>query len=220
MDYTAARHNMVESQIRTNKIVDSSVVDAMEAIPREAFVPKALAGVAYVDDSLPVGEGRYMMEPLIVAQLAQAANIDADGVALLIGCGGGYLASVLARMASTVVAVESDESLISVANERFATQGIDTVAVVTGSLNDGYPDQAPYDAIVFNGAVSAVPDAILQQLADGGRCVAVVDTGEPGTGTGRVVQFVRTGDAISRIEIADASTPLLPGFGLKPGFVF
>lgn len=220
MDYAVARHNMVESQIRTNRITDPRVVDAMEDLPREAFVPKALAGVAYVDEALPVGGGRYMMEPLIIAQLAQAAQIDADDVVLQIGSGGGYMAAVLSRLASTVVVVEADADLVAGANTRFGDLGIDTAAVVRGALTEGYPDQAPYDVILFNGAVVEVPEAVLRQLADGGRCVAVVDAGVPGTGTGKVTRFTRTGGAFGRVEIADASTPLLPGFETAPGFIF
>lgn len=220
MDQLAARHNMVEGQIRTNRITDPMVVEAMETVPREAFVPKALAGVAYVDEALPTGDGRYMMEPLLVAQLAQAAAISRDDVILQIGCGCGYVAAVLARLGSTVVAVESDAALIESANARFAQQGIDTVAAVQGPLAAGYPAQAPYDAIVFNGAVAAVPDAILGQLGDGGRCVAVIDSGAPGTGTGKVTVFTRVGETVSKTVLSDGSTPLLPGFSAEPAFVF
>lgn len=220
MDFAAARHNMVEGQIRTNKITDPLVVEALESLPREAFVPKSLAGVAYVDEALSIGGGRFLMEPLIIAQLAQEAQVTADDVVLQVGCGGGYMVAVLARLASTVVAVESDAGLVEAANARFAELGIDTVAVVQGALTEGYPAQAPYDVIVFNGAIAAEPDAILQQLADGGRCIAVVDAGEPGTGTGKIIRFTRQGDSISRVELADVSTPLLPGFQPKPGFVF
>lgn len=220
MDHTTARHNMVEGQIRTNRITDPLVVEAMETLPREAFVPKALAGVAYVDEALPTGNGRYMIEPLLAAQLAQAARITPHDVILEIGCGCGYVAAVLARLGSTVVAVESDEALIEAANARFAQLGIDTVAVVQGPLAAGYPAQAPYDAIVFNGAVVKVPDAILSQLGDGGRCVAVVDDGQPGTGTGKVTVFTRLGETVSRAVLSDGSTPLLPGFAAEPAFVF
>jgi protein-L-isoaspartate(D-aspartate) O-methyltransferase len=220
MDYATARHVMVESQIRTNRITDARIAEAMEAIPREAFVPKGLSGVAYVDEALPIAPGRVMMEPLLIAQLAQAARLAPEDVVLQIGCGAGYLAAVLARLASTVVAVEPDSSLAEIADGRFAGLGIDTVAVVGGELTAGYPDQAPYDVIVFNGAVAEVPKTILDQLADGGRCVAVVEGDAAGIGAGKGTVYTRIGDAVSAVTLFDASTPLLPGFEKESGFVF
>lgn len=220
MDYATARHNMVESQIRPNRVTDEALVDAMDSLPRESFLPKLLADVAYVDEALAVAPGRYMMEPMVVAHLAQAARITADDVVLLIGCGAGYTAAVLARLASTVVAVESDTALIEAANARFAELGIDTVAVVTGELTAGYAAQAPYDVIVFNGAVADVPQTILDQLSVGGRCVAVVEALEPELGSGKVTVIERTRDAFKSTIYADAGTPLLPGFAPEPRFTF
>lgn len=217
MDYAAARFKMVENQIRTNRVTDPLVIAAMRTLPREAFVPEALRGVAYVDEDLPLGGGRFLMEPLVTALLVQAAEVGADDVALDVGCGTGYASAVLAKMASVVVALESDPGLATHAREVLAELGMDTVSVVEGPLPAGHPRQAPYDVIFFGGAVAEVPPALTDQLADGGRMVAVV-CDRRGVGTGTL--FLRTGGAISRRPIFDAQTPILPGFARESTFEF
>lgn len=216
MDYAAARHNMVENQIRPNRVTDPVVLEAMSEIPREAFVPAEFDAISYVDEALALGQGRYLMEPLVLARLLQAAEVRPSDVVLEIGCGSGYGAAVLARLANTVVAVESDPALAASATETLAGLGIDIVAVVEGPLVDGYPKQAPYDVIVLGGSVSDIPPVISDQLAEGGRLVAVIDGG----GVGRGVLMSRTGGALSRRDIFDAGTPALPGFAPASAFVF
>ncbi len=216
MDFAAARHNMVENQIRPNRVTDPRVLSAMAELPREAFVPKALQSIAYVDEDIAIGEGRYLMEPMVLALLLQAADVRSTDVVLDIGCGTGYAAAVLARMASTVVTLESDAGLAVRATETLAELEIDTVAVVEGRLEKGYPKQAPYDVIFFGGAVSEVPPVITEQLADGGRLAAVIAGDGPGKGT----LFTRYGGAVSRREMFDAGTPFLPGFAPSPTFTF
>ncbi|MFQ5785842.1 MAG: protein-L-isoaspartate O-methyltransferase [Alphaproteobacteria bacterium] len=216
-DFAAIRHNMVESQIRTNKVTDARVLAALEAVPRELFVPKRLQGVAYVDEDLAIAPGRYLMEPMVLARLLQAAEIESDDVVLDIGCATGYAAAVLARLAATVVAVESDPTLAEDATARLAELDVDNVAVVEGPLEQGYATQGPYDAIVLEGGVDAVPETITGQLAEGGRLVAVV-TG--GSRVGKATLMLRVHGALSRRVLFDAATPLLPGFRIEPGFVF
>ncbi len=209
MDYAACRHNMVENQIRTNRVTDSLIIEAMDILPREAFLPEDLRGVAYVDEDIPIGAGRYLMEPLVIARLLQAAEIKPEDVILEIGCGAGYVSAVLARMASVVVALESDAGLVARTNAALTELGLDTVAVVEGPLRDGHVRQAPYDVIFFGGAVAEVPDAIVGQLAEGGRMVAIIK-GHDGIGKGPL--FLRVGGVVSRREVFNASTPFLPGF--------
>jgi protein-L-isoaspartate(D-aspartate) O-methyltransferase len=215
VDSTAALRNMVDSQLRTNKVTDARLLAAMGDIPREMFVDNALRGSAYVDEDLPLGGGRYLMEPMVLARLVQALEIGADDLALDIGCATGYSAAVLAALASTVVALESDPALADRAAETLARRGIDNVVVVKGALDEGYGDQAPYDAILIDGAVPEIPQAILDQLVDGGRLAAVV-----GAGTGRATLVLRTGAVFARRVLFDAATPILRGFEKAPGFVF
>ncbi|MBF0130214.1 MAG: protein-L-isoaspartate O-methyltransferase [Alphaproteobacteria bacterium] len=216
MTFSVARRNMVDSQIRTNRVTDPLLLDALGAVPREEFVPKAIRGIAYVDDDLDIGAGRCLMEPMVLARLLQLAEINPSDVVLDVGCATGYSSGVLAGIAATVLALESDPDLSEEAAAVLAAQGVDNVAVVTGPLDEGYPAQAPYDVIVFQGAIGAVPERIRAQLADGGRLVAVVQDGP----IGRATLITRTGDAFGRRVAFDASVSPLPGFVPKAGFVF
>ncbi len=215
--YDAARANMVENQVRPNRVTDDRVLNAMAAVPRERFVPKKLAGVAYVDEDIAVSEGRYLMEPMVLARLLQAAAIEPGDVVLDIGCATGYSTAVLARLADTVVAVESEAGLAEAAIALMAELDADNTAVVTGELAEGYAKQAPYDVIVLEGAVDEVPRALSDQLVEGGRMVAVV-TGA--NRVGRATLLRRLHGVLSSRVLFDASVPLLPGFGSERGFVF
>jgi protein-L-isoaspartate(D-aspartate) O-methyltransferase len=217
MDFAAARHRMVENQIRPNRIVDPLVIEAMGAVPREAFLPVAQRGIAYVDEDIPLGDGRYLTEPLVTAQLLQAAEITADCVVLIVGGGPGYIAALAARMASAVIMTEDSPELAARANEVLGELSVLGVTVVTGPLAAGLPDQAPYDVILFGGAVHDVPPAFGDQLTEGGRIVAVVAS-EHGLGKGTVM--LKMSGVLSRRVAFDAATPLLPAFTPQPAFRF
>ena len=216
MDFAAARQNMVDCQILPNRVDDQRIVDALLKIPREKFVPDNLTGIAYVDEIVPLGGQRYVMEAMVVARLLQTAALNAEDVALSIGCGTGYATAVLAQIVDTVVAVEPDKGLAQRANENLAAIGLDNVAIVEGKLEDGNIEQGPYNVIFFDGAVQTVPDAICDQLAEGGRLVAIV----AGERVGTAYLYSRFGGVISKREVFDAGTPLLPGFGKQKAFVF
>lgn len=216
IDYTAARRNMVASQIRTNEVTDEALLAALTDVPRERFVPAPLRGVAYIDEDLPIKRGRYLMEPMVFARLVQLAGVGPNDVVLDIGCGTGYSTAVLARLTNTVVALESDAELAAAATANLAELGIDNAVVVTAPLAEGYAKQAPYDVIFFNGAIPRIPDLISRQLAEGGRLVAVV--GEHGVGRGTLMTRAR-GAAASRPAF-DAAVPMLPDFVVEQGFVF
>jgi protein-L-isoaspartate(D-aspartate) O-methyltransferase len=219
IDFAAARLTMVESQLRPNKVTDQAVLDAFLAVPRERFVPPALAAMAYVDDDLPLGGGRFLMQPMVLARLIQLAQIGPDDAVLEIGAGTGYGTAILAKLTDRVVSVESDGALAARAREMLKSLGLDKPAtVIDGPMERGYPDRAPYDAIVFSGAVAEIPEAITAQLADGGRLLAVVKEG--GVGIGKAVLLLRSSGVVSRRVAFDAATPLLPGFVPQPGFVF
>lgn len=217
MDFSIARQSMVNSQIRPNRVSDGNVLAAMAEMPREAFLPKALHGVAYVDEDLPLGKGRYLMEPLVLGRLLQAAAIESTDVVLVIGCGTGYSVAIASRLASAVVAIEPDAKLAQAAGDTLAGLGFDTVAVMQGDLKAGHAKQAPFDVILFDGAVADIPASIAEQLAEGGRLVAVV---RPGEGGGKAVLAVREGGCLSCRDVFDANIPWLPGFEPVSQFVF
>ena len=214
--YAVARRHMVESQVRPNKVTDDRVADAMLDTPRELFVPKPFRGVAYMDEDIKIAHGRFLIEPMVFARLLQEAGIEAGDTVLDIGCGTGYSTAVLGHLAGTVVALEGDRDLAARATEILAELGIDNAAVVEGPLNNGLPDQGPFDIILLNGSVADVPDALINQIAEGGRMMAVIVR----KGIGRATRFDRINGLVSHRDLFDASIPALPGFSREPGFVF
>ncbi|MFC7332011.1 protein-L-isoaspartate O-methyltransferase family protein [Rhodocista pekingensis] len=216
-DYSDARVNMVEGQIRPNKVTDLRLVDAFLDVPRELFVPRTLRGIAYVDEDVPLGDGRYLMEPMVLGRLLQAAGIGTQDVVLDVGCGTGYSAAVIGRLAATVVAVESDATLAATAGRALREAGADNVLLMQGPLEQGWPAQQPYDVILIDGAVAEVPEALLDQLAEGGRLVTVVAASER-LGLARIYQKVA--GIVSSRPLFDATVHPLPGFQAKPGFQF
>ena len=215
--YDAARTHMIESQIRPNKVTDQRVLGAFASIRRELFVPEHLRQVAYIDEDLPLGGGRYLMEPMVAARLLQAAAIERTDTALIVGAGTGYEAALTALLARNVVALEEEPDLARRARAALVEHAIAAVTIVEAPLAQGYRSRAPYDVILFGGAVAEVPSEIASQLADEGRLLAVV---KPGNAVGRATLTTRTGGLLARRVIFDAATPLLPGFLPKPAFVF
>jgi protein-L-isoaspartate(D-aspartate) O-methyltransferase len=211
------RLNMVESQLRPNKVHDDRVVDAFLSLRRELFVPARLRGVVYVDEDLPVARGRYLMEPMVAARLVQALAVQARETALVVGAGVGYEAALLGLLARSVVALEEDPELARLGRSALVDHRIASVTYVEAPLRGGHRARAPYDIILFGGAVAAVPEDIGAQLADGGRMAVVVR--QHGC-VGRATLLTRTGAILAQRIIFDAATPLLPGFDVKPGFVF
>ncbi len=217
VDFAAARLNMVDSQIRTNKVTDLRVIEAFETVPRERFVGEHLQGIAYVDEDLEVAQARYLMEPMVLARLLQAAAPGPTDMVLDVACATGYSTAVLAGLAETVVGVDKDRGLVESANRTLNGLDIDNAVVVEGALADGYSKQAPYNVVLIQGAVTEVPAAIKAQMADGGRLVTVV-VDEAGIGRATLIQ--RSGEVYSARVLFDAATPVLPGFERAPGFVF
>lgn len=221
-EFAQARAKLVDNQIRTVDVTSRPILAAFGDIPREAFVPAHLKKLAYIDDDIevvPAREGnpaRYVMEPAPLARLIQLAGIGPDDVVLEIGCATGYGSAILSRIASSVVSLECDPDLAEKAAAKLSELGCDNVAVVTGPLEEGYPAEAPYDAIVFSGAAEIVPRKILQQLRDGGRLVVAEGLGQ----AARASLYLRDGDAFSARREFNCSVKLLPGMERKPEFVF
>jgi protein-L-isoaspartate(D-aspartate) O-methyltransferase len=213
--YAEARQNMVDNQLRANAVTDEALLAAMGRIPRERFVPEAMAGIAYIDEDLPIGGGRFLLEPMVLARLIQAAGVKPGDKALDIGCATGYAAAVLAALGARVVALECDPRLADRARATLAAEGASAVTVAAGDLVQGHPAGAPYDVILIEGRIERLPSALLGQLAPGGRLVTVMAE------RGRVGEaiIVRQGSA-ARVALFDAATLPLPGFAAEPGFVF
>jgi len=217
MDFGTARINMVESQLRTNKVTDEAVLDAFLMVPRERFVPVTFQASAYIDDNLPFGNGRELLAPMILARLLTEAQIRDSDKVLDIGCGTGYGTAILARLAASVVGVEEDGELARQARARLAELGVLHATIIEGPLVQGYVAGAPYDVIVIEGAVAAVPDGIAAQLTEGGRLVTVV---RADARLGQATLMNRVHSVLSRRPLFDAAARPLPGFVPAPGFVF
>jgi protein-L-isoaspartate(D-aspartate) O-methyltransferase len=221
-DYQDARQKMVDNQIRTTDVTSHSVLKAFLTVAREDFVPSSLKPLAYIDTDLQISSGndvgmeRFLMEPSPLAKLLQLAEIKPDHVVLEIGCAEGYAAALLSLIAGSVVAVESDGALAEAASERLNEAGYDNVAVVTGDLEKGYANEAPYDVIFFNGAVERVPEMIFDQLREGGRLVAAIGSGN----AAQAYLFVKDGGVVAGRPVFNLSVKPLPGFRKSEEFVF
>ena len=216
MDFSAARRNMVERQVRTNKVTDEAVLEALGQVPRELFVPEGLRSVAYIDEDVPLGRGRYLIEPMVFARLLQAAELQPTDLVLDLGCGSGYSTAVLSHLVNMVVALDCDRALARLTSGALAELSIDNAVVVEGPLEQGWLAQAPYNVIVLGGAAERVPEPILGQLAEGGRLVGV----EMRDGVGRAALYVRHRGVVSGRPLFDAATPMLPGMAAEHSFVF
>jgi protein-L-isoaspartate(D-aspartate) O-methyltransferase len=216
-EFGATRTHMIESQLRPSKVIDARVLGAFAGIRRELFVPEHLRAVAYVDEDLPLGRGRYLMEPMVAARLLQAAALERTDTVLIIGAGTGCEAALAAALARSVVALEEEPELARHAREALVEHSIASVSVVEGPVSQGYRPRAPYDAMLFCGAIAEVPSEIDSQLTEGGRLLAVVKSAN---GIGRAILRTRTGGVMAQRVLFDAATPLLPGFLPKPAFVF
>jgi protein-L-isoaspartate(D-aspartate) O-methyltransferase len=177
-----------------------------------------LRGVAYIDEDLPIGGSRYLMQPMVVARLLQTAAVERKDTALVVGAGVGYEAALLSLLARNVIALEEDAELARLGRSALVEHGIASVTYVEAPLRAGHRQRAPYDVILFGGAVTEIPTEINGQLAEGGRLAAVLRL--VAAGVGRATMVVRTGGVLAQRVIFDAATPLLPGFVPKPAFTF
>lgn len=206
-----SRRHMVDSQLRTNGITAAWIVKAMGELPREAFLPEGKEAFAYLDRSVPLGEGRMLNPPLATAEILQAAEVTQDDHVLLIGAGTGYMAKLLSGRAGKLVAVESDAGLAKVA--RANVPGLD---LVEGILAEGHAKAAPYSLILIDGGIERLPDAIEIQLAEGGRIVTGLVDGP----VRRLAIGTKHGGHVALRAFADIEVAALPGFEKAREFVF
>ncbi len=221
-DFSAQRAMMIEGQLRTQDVNHVPLLEAMHDIPRELFVPGRRRSLAYMDEDIEVSPAaggspaRFLMEPARFGQLVQLAGVTPSDLVLDVGSATGYSTAVLSRMASFVVALECDSALAETASQTLAELDCVNVSVVAGPLENGHSDKAPYDVIFIGGAVDYVPQALCDQLAEGGRLVTVIGQGN----AARAHLFVKEdGIVSSRVEFNAAVKPL-PGFRKEVGFVF
>jgi protein-L-isoaspartate(D-aspartate) O-methyltransferase len=221
-NFARQRQAMVDSQVRVNDVTDPRIIAAMLEIPREKFVPKGKMELSYIDEDLLIrnanggAPARYLMEPMVLAKLVQALEITSTDRVLDVGCATGYSATLLGRIAQKVTGLEEDEQLAVSATQIKTSLGASNVKIVTGPLAKGYRQDAPYDAILVEGSVEFVPEALTLQLKDSGRLIAVVGSGR----SGKAMLHLRSGDVVSARPVFDAAIPPLPGFARPPQFVF
>jgi protein-L-isoaspartate(D-aspartate) O-methyltransferase len=221
--FVVARRNMVECQLVPGNVIEEDIVEALSNVPREQFVPEHMRGSAYVDEDLPVSKTRYLLAPLVLAQLLDLAKIKKTDSVLDVGCATGYSTAVLGQLAEKVVAVEEQMELAEKARQLLTRLHIPNAEIITGPLAPGYPSSGPYDVIFVNGAIAQLPDTLADQLAEGGRLVAVQCVAlRPGdvSGLGKAVVYHKTAGSLFPRQAFDASVPLLHGFEEKRQFEF
>jgi protein-L-isoaspartate(D-aspartate) O-methyltransferase len=219
VDFAQARRMMVDSQLRTFDVNDIALLDAMGSVPRERFAAAGRENLAYIDQDILVAAGaerRFMLSPMVQARLIQALALEPGRKVLDVACGLGYSSAVIAELGVEVIGLESAEEIAGEARRRLASIGLAGVTVAVGPLDKGLAGEAPFDAILVNGAVERRPDALLSELADGGRLVCIMGRGRSAEAT----LFVRTGDSFGLRSLFDAAAPSLAAFQQDPGFVF
>lgn len=216
MDFAAARHLMVETQVRTNDVTDPALLAAMRVLPREAFAPQSLKSLAYSDLDLEVAPGRRLMRPRDLGKLLQAVAPQPGDRAIEIAGATGYGTAVLARCCREAVLLEPDPDLNFVAVAAFGACGLERAKTASTEIAGGWPDLAPYDVIVLNGGAESVPAAWIDQLAEGGRLGLVIRSGA--AGEARV--YTKVNGIVSYRVAFDAALPLAPGMAAAPRFTF
>lgn len=216
IDFAAAREAMVDCQVRPSDVTRYPIIEAMLAIPREEYLPESQRPVAYLGEHMPLAPGRVLLDPRVFAKMLDAINVTSSDLVLDIGCGRGYSSAVLARMSEAVIALEEVPELAEQAEEILSAQSVDNVIVESGKLAEGVPGQGPYDAIIIEGGVEVLPDAITDQLKIGGRIVAIFLEGRGG----QARLGIKMDHGIAWRRIFDASAPKLSGFETAKAFVF
>ncbi len=213
-DFAQRRTMMVDTQVRPNDVTSYPVIEAMLHVPREQFVPDARRDVAYAGENIDLAPGRVLLEPRTLGKMMDVLALQTGDLVLAVGCGYGYSAAVMARIAEAVVAVEEDQAMANEAQARLAAQDVFNVVVVTGPLTEGCASQAPYDAMLIEGGIETMPPALAEQLRDGGRAVALFREGNVG-----IVRIGRKLDGRINWRFAfNAGAPVLPGFSQPLGF--
>ncbi len=218
--FSTARQKMVDGQVRPSDVTDIRIIDAMLAVPREAFVPQSQRALAYLDLDLDISEGgaakRFLIKPVVTAKMLQAAEIKETDKVLVAGCASGYMAAVVARLAGRVIATESDPAQVAKAGEVLGQLGLANVTFRAAAVADGDPANAPFDVIILDGATEITPERLYGQLGEGGRLVGVFAMTKPQ----RAMIVTRSHHDFGNRALFDAAVPVLPGLERLPAFVF
>lgn len=222
LDFSAARRNMVEGQLRPNNVTDPRILDAMAEIPRELFVPSTLVGVAYVDENIPLISNRTLMQPMVLARLIQAAEIKQGDRVLELAPATGYSTLILARLTDSIFCVEPDSLLHREVETNIAEYAFGKAKLLAGAPIEGCIVNAPFDVIFINGSVELIPEFFFDQLSEGGRLVAIVRSSGPAHAShvGQARVYRKTNGEITWTSPFDANVPLAPGFAAPLGFEF
>lgn len=215
-DFALRRRMMVDTQVRPSDVTKYPIIDAMLRVPREVYVPAAKVEAAYMGENIVLAPNRVLLEARTAAKMLDALELVRSDAVLDVGCGLGYSAALLAEMVESVVAVEDDEAMAAAAEATLAAQSVHNVAIIRAPLKDGAAKHGPYDAIIVEGAVEVMPDAILAQLKGGGRIAAIFADGALG-----VVRIgYKIDGSLSWRFAFNAGAPVLPGFAKAPDFAF
>jgi protein-L-isoaspartate(D-aspartate) O-methyltransferase len=216
LDAATARRMMVDGQVRTADVTNPGLIAAMLAVPRELFVPPQFTDRAYLDGEVPIGDGRVLLKPMVLAKLIQAGQLGAGDHVLDVGSGTGYSSAILGHLAGSVVALDEDAKLIHSAEQALVAVGAGNVTLVGGPLTSGWPAAAPYDFILLNGATEIVPESLGAQLKPNGRLACIFRRGP----AGKAMLYRPVEGRLVGRPIFDAAAAVLPGFVAPKTFVF
>lgn len=218
LQFVHSRKNMVDCQLRPNKVTDERVLTAFETLPREEFVPRNQRAIAYVDEDLPLPGGRSMMEPMVLSRIVQALDVQQHHSVLVVGGSTGYATAIMAWLADSVISIETRTQLVEKSQETLVACGLDNAVAIKGRLTDGFAKEAPYHRILIEGSVETVPDTLLDQLSADGMLAAIWRPAQHPVGVASI--WARAGNGFARKPLFDAQVPLLDEFRAKREFIF
>ena len=218
MDFKIARKNMVENQIRANKVTSLNVINAFLDVPREKFVPDALQEISYVDEDIQLSRNRFMMKPMILARLFQSLNLKGNENILHVGSNSGYGSAILSRMCSSVISLESDKKLFETSIHSFSNMGFDNVVPLHGSMENGVEKEAPFDIIFIEGSIETEPKSLFGQLNENGKLIAIIRPANIKIGKAKL--FFKISNEIGLENLFDAQVSKLSIFKSKTKFSF
>ena len=218
MDFKIARKNMVENQIRANKVTSLNIINAFLDVPREKFVPDALQEISYVDEDIQLSRNRFMMKPMILARLFQSLNLKGNENILHVGSNSGYGSAILSRMCSSVISLESDKKLFETSIHTFSNMGFDNVVPLHGSMENGVEKEAPFDIIFIEGSIETEPKSLFSQLNENGKLIAIIRPVNIKIGKAKL--FFKISNEIGLENLFDAQVSKLSIFKSKTKFSF
>ena len=217
MDLSFLRKNMVDCQLKPNKIINLNLIDAFLKVPREIFVNKKNINQCYLDVNIDLTKNRFLLNPMVSARLIQSLNISKDDTVLTIGSGVGYNSVILSYLCNTVIGIENIKSFYDFSVDVLIKLEVNNVVFIKSKIENGYSDQQPYDCIIIEGGVNHVPNEILNQLSENGRLVAVeIKEGN----VGKATIYQRYGKEFIKKYLFDAYVPFFEGFKKNKTLIF